>query len=69
VFTVPREATAQQAFTADYLGCEKLPSEITEINHEVKHLLKTSWEITGARWKSTLWKAPYLIRSTRFRCG
>lgn len=32
-----------------YLSCEKLPSEITEINQEVKHLLKTSLEITGER--------------------
>lgn len=29
---------------AHYLSCEKLPSEITEINQDVKHLLKTRLE-------------------------
>lgn len=49
MFTVLSAATAQQARRTHYLSCEKLPSEIMEINPEVKHLLKTRLEITGER--------------------
>lgn len=49
VFTVWSTPTAREAFRTHYLSCEKLPSEISEINQGVKHLLKTSLEIIGER--------------------